>query len=214
MKKALMPMAMAAIFLSAPALADNTGEGTYLKVFLGASGADDPNEKFPTGTFPGGGVNDDFSTGIATGLVGGYDFGEHFRAELEFSFRHYGLDRELFAPGGAAPGFFADENSGAGLIFGFMANGYYDMPLDERWEAYIGVGIGGAIQDIDGASYAGILQDNMRSHGAFAWQAMLGVSYQINDRVSIGTEYRYFDTTYDLFGENHSGLISLRYNLY
>ena len=70
----------------------------------------------------------------------------------------------------------------------FMFNGYYDIDTQSKFSPYIMAGIGFA--DIKGkADVLGSISDTN-----FAWQAGVGVSYEMNSSVSFDAGYRYVDS--------------------
>ena len=120
------------------------------------------------------------NTGVTTytGWLGGGKIGYDFvgpRVDLEVG---YGWSaNNVFFPGSAVSG-------GAGQL-NVMANVYYDFMAQERLNPYIGAGVGVAF--VDSNTPLGSTQ--------FAWQAMLGLRYNIDSAVSVGLEGRYMGTT-------------------
>lgn len=75
-----------------------------------------------------------------------------------------------------------------------MANLYYDFDTGTPLEVYLGIGVGFSDLSLHDVSTAGArLFDG--SGLVFAYQPMIGVDYALNDRWSIGLQYRYFATT-------------------
>jgi OmpA-OmpF porin, OOP family len=75
-----------------------------------------------------------------------------------------------------------------------MANLYYDFDTGTPLEVYLGIGVGLSDLSLHDVSTAGArLFDG--SDLVFAYQPMIGVDYALNDRLSIGLQYRYFATT-------------------
>jgi OmpA-OmpF porin, OOP family len=75
-----------------------------------------------------------------------------------------------------------------------MANLYYDIDTGTPLEVYVGIGVGLSDLSLHDVSSAGArLFDG--SDLVFAYQPMIGVDYALNDRLSIGLQYRYFATT-------------------
>ncbi len=150
----------------------------------------------------------DYDAGYGIGLVGGWDFGQNFRVEGEWTFRSYAVD-SVSAEG------FGFKGSGNADLNVLMINGYFDLPWkDHRFVPYIGSGIGLAILSADdvGAGGEKILDD---TDTAFAYQFMAGLSYDLTNNVTAGVEYRFLDTTdtldADIDSTTHSILFNLRY---
>ena len=66
-----------------------------------------------------------------------------------------------------------------------MANVLYDFMPTSQWTPYVGAGLGVAF--IDSNASLGSTQ--------FAWQAMVGLAYNINSSMRVGIEGRYFGTS-------------------
>ncbi|TWU33279.1 outer membrane protein [Novipirellula artificiosorum] len=130
-----------------------------------------------------------FSDGWAIGGALGRRIGNGFRAELEFAFRSNTADT-FVAPRGRVAG----EWSGHSFAYSGMGNVYYDV-CDLQVAGitpYIGGGIGLAVVDADFESL-GLpieIQD-----AAFAYQAIVGATKQLNRSVDLFAEYRYVGTT-------------------
>lgn len=72
-----------------------------------------------------------------------------------------------------------------------FANAYVDYRCD-KFVPYLGVGIGGAnAATVYTLKNTEALNPRHSSNNNFAWQAIVGSSYRITDRVSLGLEYRY-----------------------
>jgi OOP family OmpA-OmpF porin len=70
----------------------------------------------------------------------------------------------------------------------FMANGYYDFKNDSKFTPYIGVGAGTAHM------VSSVTSGHSDTANVFAYQALAGVSYEINPHNSVSLGYRYFAT--------------------
>ena len=113
-------------------------------------------------------------TGWLAGGKLGYDFLGP-RVDLEVGYGRVG--NNVFFPGSAV--------SGSSGQLNVMANAYYDFMAQERFNPYIGAGIG--IAFVDSNQALGSTQ--------FAWQAMLGAQYHIDSSWAVGLEGRYMGTT-------------------
>jgi outer membrane protein OmpA-like peptidoglycan-associated protein len=154
------------------------GEGFYLG--LGA-GAVFPEDSDVTGT--GVNVSTEFDTGYSVIGALGYAYRNGFRSEFELGYRDVNID----SVSGVTTG------SGDVDVFSFMANGYYDFRNKTAWTPYLGLGIGGAKINADAVSpISGSVLDD--SDLVFAFQGMAGVTYDINEQLSMFADYRYFRT--------------------
>jgi outer membrane protein OmpA-like peptidoglycan-associated protein len=176
-------MAAAGFVLALPAAASaqTTPEwlaGVYLGGGLGWNMAEDSE-------IEGTGLNGDVE--YDDGWAGFFTFGGKlfwFRGEGEFGYRANQVD-SVSGIGDAG---------GDAKVLSYMGNLLLDIPTGSSWTPYIGAGIGGARVDLDSVSLpaAGVTVDNDET--GWAWQAIAGVTYQVNDNLGIFADYRYFDT--------------------
>lgn len=122
------------------------------------------------------------------GLGLGYDFSNQTRLELAYDDRYNDL--------GAieVPNF--TTNSSSNLhSHSLMLNAYYDMLEGNKWQPYVGAGVG-----IAQSSYSGILGggsgpvlniDDVDT--GLAWQLLAGVAIEINETWALDAGYRYFN---------------------
>lgn len=138
--------------------------------------------------------NPGFNLGVAMGLQTG-----NFRVEGEL--RYLRNNGEV-----------VDTSSFHWNTFPFMLNGYYDFNQLSygNLHPFIGVGLGSAIVNIGG--------DNIQSDtgNVFAYQAMPGIAYDLNQNVSMDLSYRYLGTSHVFEGQSgtyqsHSINLGLRY---
>jgi outer membrane protein OmpA-like peptidoglycan-associated protein len=121
---------------------------------------------------------------LGYGIVaeGGYGFGA-VRVGGELGWRSNGTDK------------LAGTTGRGGIdALSAMANVYYDFNTGTAWTPYLGVGAGGADLEANKirnstATYA------KKDDFVFAYQGIAGVSYALNDNLSIKGDYRYFRTT-------------------
>jgi opacity protein-like surface antigen len=121
-----------------------------------------------------------------TGAVG-YAFGDGWRAELEFGYRHSpatDITVPLGGPLGGSANLKADLSA-----YSFMANAIYGFDLADygypKWTPHIGGGLGMVNMQPNGAPAATV----------FGGQAIAGVEYSVTPILSVGLDYRYVGTT-------------------
>jgi len=149
--------------------------GLYLKAFSGLSMLKDTNVD---GSIDG---KASFGSGPVAGAAIGYDYADSpLRSELEFAWRSG--DASSFTSGPS--GDFASTI--------FMLNGYYDFQTGTSFTPYVGVGAG-YVTEIDFDISGGLGSGEYNDRGGFAWQAMGGVSYAINNRIGLSVELRYLN---------------------
>jgi outer membrane protein OmpA-like peptidoglycan-associated protein len=115
----------------------------------------------------------------------GYGFGQ-IRLEGEIGWRNNSLRRFNNAVG---------NQSTSGGIGGFsaMGNAYYDFNTGTKLTPFLGAGIGGLDLSADNIQAAGVGVTNSNDW-VFAYQGIAGVSYAVNDTLSLKADYRYLRT--------------------
>jgi OmpA-OmpF porin, OOP family len=128
----------------------------------------------------------------ALGSVG-YALGNGARFEVEGDFARSGI-RQL----GGTP--FPTQADGSVMNYGVMANALFDMDVGSPWAyPYLGVGAGYQWTKLNSASFTspngGFRYSTDDSNGAFAWQAIVGVSLPIPNMpgLSATVDYRFMD---------------------
>jgi outer membrane protein OmpA-like peptidoglycan-associated protein len=141
---------------------------------------------------PGIGFNDNQNSwhqkqDLGYGVLGqaGYGFGP-VRVEGELGFRRNNLSTFSNADGDLSP------DGSIGGVSG-MANIYYDFNTGTRFTPYLGGGIGGLDLSTNNikAGGVGVSNDNRI---AFAYQGIAGISYAVDEALSIKADYRYLRT--------------------
>lgn len=194
-------VAVAAVGLVAtPALAEKVLPGFYGSVGGGFNLNDSDDLEV-------GGVDGDLDTEL--GFVGlgsfGYSFGNGFRTEVEGGYRHNNIDDWN--------GIDVDGDIHA---WHAMVNALYDFSTGTRFSPYVGAGIGAAFVTAEGRNGgAGVDFDDMDV--GFAYQGIIGLGYNLTERVALTTDYRFFhaiggggDDPADNY-MNHSFVFGLRY---
>lgn len=176
----------------------------------------------------------DFDTGWAGFVTFGYGFDNNWRVELEGGYRKNDFDVAFGGHSGpavtaeAAP-WTVDEmmfngNAPTGSLeeWTAMINVIYDIPLTEKLDLSVGVGAG---IDFSNLEVAG-LED---SDTNFAYQAIVGLSYEITKRLDLTLNYRYLNVDAPSYTqtvgwseytanlediEKHTVTVGLRYDLY
>lgn len=124
---------------------------------------------------------------LGYGVLGqvGYGFGP-VRLEGELGFRRNDLSTFSNSDGDLSP------NGSIGGISG-MANIYYDFNTGTRFTPYLGGGIGGLDLSANHIAAGGVgVSDDSRL--AFAYQGIAGISYAVDEALSIKADYRYLRT--------------------
>lgn len=124
----------------------------------------------------------DLDRDLGFGLAAGATINNNYRAELEVFLQDSDLDDNY--KGSKVTG------SSEGLFF--MANGFYDFKNSSQFTPYLGAGLGFAKLDIEEKIAGKKLVDD--SDTVFAYQALVGVSYDINKNNSVSLGYRYVET--------------------
>lgn len=88
--------------------------------------------------------------------------------------------------------------------FTIMAHAFYDIPINFCIRPYFGCGIGHAIHT---ARAKGIEGKGMVT--GFAWDVIMGVTYQVTDRINLDLQFRNLNTK--LHYNDHTVALGLRY---
>ncbi len=125
--------------------------------------------------------------GWAAVITAGYGFGDHWRAELEGSYRHNNFSKATYAgPIVTSPGGDLSE-------WTIMGNVLYDFLLTDRFSLSLGVGAG--VDDSrfhfipPPALFSSVHVDN--SDWRFAYQGIVGLNYAIGQQSELTLTYRY-----------------------
>ncbi len=127
-------------------------------------------------------------TGFGIGGVVGYDFLGP-RVELETIYRSNNANT-AFAPPGAAPNPISVNTQQTAI----MANGYYDFLAGSRFVPYVGAGVG--IAFVNASGFPGGASNSTQ----FAYQGIVGVGYNISDKMRVNLDGRYYGTTSPTIG--------------
>jgi OmpA-OmpF porin, OOP family len=176
-----------------------------------------------------------FSAGFAGVASVGWGFGNGLRTEAEFGYRNNSVS--------SVSGIYASSNIHAGgteAKYGLMVNVLYDFGGYTPWVTpYLGVGAGYQWVDLNGvdvSTNAGNRLNIDGTEGAFAYQAIVGVAYPLQQvpGLALTAEYRFMGLTgnrnYSATATgpnrsvstsvragdefNHSLLVGIRYALY
>lgn len=168
-------VAVGVLLAGGQAVAEPPPEGPY----VGVGGGLNLND---TGNIRTNGRSRDVDTDL--GFVGlgsfGYAFGNGLRAEIEGGYRQNSLDQ------------WGNTNvDGDMSAWHTMLNAIYDFDLDSRFTPYVGAGLGAAFVSVDMENNAaGVNHDDMDV--AFAYQAIVGMGYDITDNIAVTADYRFF----------------------
>ena len=124
-----------------------------------------------------------FGTGFTGGAALGYAFPFGLRAEGEFGF--------IYAPVESDNGIDIDGSYKNYLL---MANAYYDFKFFGPIKPYVGFGLGAAFVHEDREVFAdglGRFLDVDESRTDFAYQARVGIAYEVNNWLDLSLGYRF-----------------------
>jgi len=172
---------ISSFFLFVPdASASSQRPGYYTSIQIGIAANSQADLKFTDGTRG----TSDIDPGMVVSGAFGYRFFPWLRAEGELGY----FDGEF------------DKSSSSSMdVMTYMANVYLDWQNNSGFTPYVGVGLGLAYLSVDvsesfvdsGTTYTWVSND---SDNAFAWQAGLGVSYEVQNRLMADLGWRYIDT--------------------
>ncbi|HUN39189.1 MAG TPA: OmpA family protein [Acetobacteraceae bacterium] len=187
---AILALALLALPLAATA---QPVSGLYIS---GGLGADLPQNTYFTPSSPVDGATR-LKTEDNLGFTGlgaiGYGLGDGFRFEIEGDFARNGV-QNIYQK-------FPTTTSGTEHTYGVMVNALYDLDIGSPWiYPYLGAGAGYQWSHFDGVSVTQIggpfRLSTDATAGAFAWQAIAGVSVPIPSvrGLSFTAEYRFMET--------------------
>jgi outer membrane protein OmpA-like peptidoglycan-associated protein len=167
-----------------------------------------------------------FDTGWAALATVGYGFERNWRVEFEAGYRDNDADAFFLGKNNNnenAINIPAFARNGELTEWSFMANVIYDVPLTSKLDLNIGVGAGADLATFkDGFSV-----DDQDWN--FAYQAIVGLSYAVSDRLDLTLAYRYLNVDSPNFADatargvnsyafddvqKHTVTVGLRYDLY
>jgi opacity protein-like surface antigen len=124
----------------------------------------------------------DFDSGYTLGVAVGFTYSPNVAIEAEYTYRKADADWQGID----------NEDSGDAVANAFMLNALYKFVPDGAatpFQPYVGAGIG--VGDFS------VKQDDLKLEAdyAFAYQAMLGMSYEVSLQGSLFAEVRYFGTS-------------------
>lgn len=159
--------------------------GFYLKGGVGPAIVEDADLK----SFPGvpGTPKVKFDPGVRFDIGGGYQVNDWFAAEFDTGMAHNSID--------SISG--ASEDEAWVINVPFMANAVFRCPRLSQFVPYVGVGAGfsSTILDVDEITIGSTtVFGGSESDVVFAYQGFVGFRYHLDDRWSIGAEYKYLAT--------------------
>lgn len=125
----------------------------------------------------------------------GYAYSNGYRVELEGGYRHNEFNELVSVGGVASP---ADGSLGN---YTLMANILYDFPAASGVTLTLGGGVGASYARFDGSSLIAPALPVEDDQVSLAFQAIAGLSYQINSWLDIVLNYRYLYVTDHEFAE-------------
>ncbi len=135
-----------------------------------------------------------FDPGYALHLAAGRHL-RRFRLEGEMALRSTDIDEAVIEGTPVPSSFFRGEVN----IFSMMVNGYYDHPVTEKLDLYLGGGVGGAYVDgnirgggtINGVTFSFTDDQDV----ILVYQFMAGAAFAITNNLALTGGYRLFSGT-------------------
>ena len=141
------------------------------------------------------GASAEIKTGLGFNHSIGYQFGNSFNVELEFTYKNGHFDK-VTGDGGTS-NLHGDITSKS-----FLINGIYSFDIRKFYSPYIGYGIGFAFQEATQKAM-GSGEDT-----TLAYQLKSGIEMEFNRNLSLLTGYKYFTTNEAKFGFYNGELTS------
>jgi opacity protein-like surface antigen len=147
-----------------------------------------------------------FTGGTSYGVGVGYQFNSWFRADITGEYRSKVMFSGTDFANIAGLGPISDVYSARFSSWVAMANVYVDLGTWWCITPFIGAGVGGAFNQIDGLQDLGSIPSpgvgsvnsasyfaNAANKTSFAWAAHAGLAYKVNQNFTIELAYRYLD---------------------
>jgi opacity protein-like surface antigen len=131
-----------------------------------------------------------FDLGFGVDGAVGYDFGI-FRADLEFAYLTSKFVFDVDPDDGRGDNVEADDSL---TVMAGMANAWYDLDTGSAWTPYIGIGVGATNLSVQLAENSDDDPVFDGSGWGFAYQAGVGVAFEVLDGFSLVAGYRFFGT--------------------
>ena len=122
-----------------------------------------------------------FDPGAGLSAAIGYEFGGHWRGEVQYSYMELELNSTQRSSG-------SFDVAGNASVQSLMLNAYYDFPFTVQIEPYAGFGAGVAYHV---ANFSG---EDRENDTTFALQLMAGVGYKLDARTTLSVGVRSFAT--------------------
>jgi len=185
--KALVLAPLACLFFATPSLAD---------IYITAKGGYEWNrDRDVTDTTIDSDFDFEFEGGRVLGGAVGIRFLDNWRIEGEILHRKTKLESATLTT--ISTGVSGSVSAAAAFLdidertLSFMGNFMYDIQTDLPFTPYVGVGIGAARIKQDGTI---LTVPFSRKEGAFAYQAIVGGSYEVTEGIHFSIDGRYFGT--------------------
>jgi outer membrane immunogenic protein len=177
--------------------------GFYVGVQGGATLLDGITTHVAIPNGPTAQANTNTDTGWLAGASGGYEWPIGLALEGEFTYRQNHLNDLNYAGENIFTG--GDAHS-----YAMMMNGYYRWHNRTRFTPYIGGGVGEAVVALNNLHPNAPGGDFGGDTATFAYQAIGGVAYALNEHWSIAAEYRYFATVSPGISGNTAGIKNVK----
>lgn len=153
----------------------------------------------------------DMDNGIGVYAALGYDWGNNWRTEVEFSYRDNSID-QIDPDGAGFSGWPAGTINGDYTTLALMGNLIYDFNNDSSFTPYLGIGAGLGIVDPDivgfvnpGAPTSPMTIAYGSTKAGFAYQGIAGIAVDLAQDLKLDLSYRYFETLKEEFSGTVNG---------
>ncbi len=164
----------------------HSAEGMYVSGALGVASASDADAGEPYSHGVKGNMSFDSGFGFLAAVGYGMD---NFRVEGEFGYQKNDLNN--FNVLGHSTGLSGDLS-----VWSMLCNGYYDFPIGSDFAPFVTAGLGFAQVSMNDFNTPQSERPAWSSDDyVFAWQIGAGLSYAVNNQLTVEAKYRYFATT-------------------
>ncbi|EKT62281.1 outer membrane protein [Providencia burhodogranariea] len=152
------------------------------------------------------------TTNFSPNIAIGYKFANEFQqpVRVELAYQYFGSDKSSANIEPSAVGYWSPQQNDSfplpaktsfskkTTVNTLMVNTYYDMPVNEYVSPYIMAGVGAAFLKNSANMQSNVAGQDIQSHSTsnktnLAWALGTGVSWKVNENISIETGYTYTD---------------------
>lgn len=187
---------IAAVLSNSATFAASDESGWFVRPYIGMSSVDDTTGNAINVDGVSGNTDIQLDTGFVSGIGIGYHYNDRVSSEIAWEYRSNDSQVNVANQSNFNDGNYASNS--------FFINGHYRLGKRQRWQPYIGAGLGW-LQEIDLDLERSGTEISLTGDGEVGYQVFAGVNYELNEKLKMQTEVRYADFgDVDLVNEQNS----------